>query len=252
MMTPSRNNWPLLKGAMVSDPEALASWAREARTDGAVALIDKEEQWTSHDCVARLRTVLKTRKIGHAGTLDPLATGVLVVCIGKATKCVDLYQAENKTYTVVAKLGATTETDDRGSAEILSDTCETESPAALVQSCLQTFVGEQVQVPPVYSAIRQGGRRQYELAREGKPVTPKPRCVSIYNIELTSYTWPFVAFTMTCSKGTYVRSVVRDLGSKLGTGAYVWSLRRTQSGELLAADGVTMSQLNAAFARVAA
>ena len=244
--------WPLLKGAMVSDPAALAAWSEAARMAGAVALIDKEEGWTSHDCVARLRTLLSTRKIGHAGTLDPLATGLLVVCIGKATKSVDDFQAETKTYAVVAKLGATTATDDRGSNEqITSD--ETHAPQTeLLYSCLQTFVGEQVQIPPTFSAIRQGGRRQYDLAREGKAIIPKPRCVSIYNVTLDSYEWPFVSLTMSCSKGTYVRSLVRDLGEKLGVGAYVWTLRRTQSGMLSADEGVTMSQLNTAFSKVAA
>lgn len=243
--------WPLLTGAMVTDQAALAAWSDAARVAGAVALIDKEERWTSHDCVARLRTLLKTRKIGHAGTLDPLATGLLVVCIGRATKSVEDYQAQTKTYTVTAKLGATTETDDSGSAEQITEHFAIPTNEQ-VQRALQTFVGELIQLPPAYSAIRQGGRRQYDLAREGKTIVPKPRCVSVYDVTMTAFEWPLVSFTMTCSKGTYVRSVARDLGVLLGTGGYVLTLRRTQSGALKADDGITMSALNTAFARMAA
>lgn len=246
----------MLKGAMVSDPTALAEWTYAACEHGAVALIDKEEGWTSHDCVARLRTLLHTRRIGHAGTLDPLATGLLIVCVGKATKDVDDFQEEQKTYEVVAKLGAVTATDDRGadeepySGEGVVDLSSL-APSH-IEEALLTFMGEQVQVPPAYSAIKQGGRRQYELARAGKPIIPKPRCVTIHELQVEDITMPFMRFTMVCSKGTYVRSVVRDLGRLLGTGAYVWSLRRTQSGQYQASDAVTMTALNSAFAKVAA
>lgn len=250
----------MLDAAMAADPVALATWSEAARTNGAVALIDKEEQWTSHDCVARLRSLLHTRKIGHAGTLDPLATGVLIACIGKATKSVDDFQAQEKVYEVVARLGAVTPTDDRGSSEqpfVVPADMNTEAVPdsvsfQVVDTALKNFVGELVQIPPAYSAIRQGGRRQYHLARKGLTIVAKPRCVSVYDIALHSVQDSMVHFTMRCSKGTYVRSVVRDLGAALGVGAYVWSLRRTQSGEYAAVNAVTMTSLNAAFAGMAA
>jgi tRNA pseudouridine55 synthase len=240
----------MLKGALVSQPEALAAWSEAARSTGAVALIDKDEQWTSHDCVARLRTLLRMQRIGHAGTLDPLATGLLIVCIGKATKDVDLFQAEEKEYAVTVKLGATTETDDRGAAEAIMPGAMCEVPEIL--DALSTFVGEQIQIPPAFSAIKHGRKRQYDLARKGKAFVDKPRVVSIHSISDVRVEWPFVTFVMICSKGTYVRSLARDLGQKLGVGGYVWSLRRTRIGAQRVDDAVGMQELNTVFTRVAA
>ncbi len=249
-MIKQTTDWPVLKGALVSDAGALESWALAARNDGAVALIDKAEQWTSFDCVARLRTLLRVKRVGHAGTLDPLATGLLIVCVGKATKDVERYQAEDKEYAVTVKLGARTETDDRGSDEVVVQTPVRSEHD--VSDALTSFLGEQVQIPPAYSAIRHGRKRQYDLARAGMEYVAKPRVVSIHSISNVTVDWPLVSFTMTCSKGTYVRSLARDLGDKLGVGGYVWSLRRTRIGSTVVTDAITMDQINASMPRMAA
>lgn len=235
----------MLTASTATNPLAVQQWRDAAREHGAVALVDKAEGWTSFDCVARLRTLLQTRRIGHAGTLDPLATGLLIVCIGRATKTVDYFQSEEKTYTVTAKLGATTPTDDRGSHEeaFTDSTLVQPLSEAEVRGALQQFVGELIQVPPAFSAIRHGKKRQYDLAREGALFVERPRCVTVYDIHSVQYQWPWLSFTMRCSKGTYVRSLVRDVGRKLGCGAYVWMLRRTQNGGFGVEEALTTEQI---------
>lgn len=246
-MITANTEWPVLCAQLCAHQDAFAEWASRARTDGAVAYLDKPEGWTSFDCVARLRSTLKQRRVGHAGTLDPLATGVLVICLGKATKAVLQYQETTKTYTVVGKLGATTPTDDRGSAEEVNPQATIrmqEISAPEIADALQEFVGEQVQIPPTYSAIKHSGKPQYTLARNGREFVVRPRIISIYSITDVTVSLPFVSLTMECSSGTYVRSVIRDLGAKLGVGGYVWQLRRTRVGEVYERQTITMQTYN--------
>ncbi len=236
----------MLTQDVVTSDAALDAWLTAAADGGAVALIDKEEDWTSFDVVAKLRGMVRIRRIGHAGTLDPLATGLLIVCVGKATKSVERFQDEDKTYTVTIKLGATTETDDRGAEEIPVKGAQPANADAIVEA-LRSFIGTIQQVPPAYAAIKHGGRKQYDLAREGKAFTPRPRIVTINDIADITVDWPFVSCTVHCSKGTYIRSLARDVGEKLGTGGYVHALRRTQSGALSVDDAITIGTLQTAL-----
>lgn len=221
---------------------SIDQWLEAARTDGAIALIDKEEEWTSFDCVAKLRNRTRIKRVGHAGTLDPLATGLLVICFGKATKDLAFLQDDDKTYDVEFRLGARSTTDDRA-GEI------TETPHVVpcsheqVAAALRTFEGTIQQTPPDYSAVRHQGRRQYDLAREGKEFTPKTRTVRIDPITNIEFEWPLVRCTISCSKGTYIRSVARDCGELLGCGAYVTQLRRTRSGGFTVDDACTVGEV---------
>lgn len=234
---------PLLQRPLA---DTLPAWTEAARTTGAAALIDKEETWTSFDVVAKLRHMFKVRRVGHAGTLDPLATGLLVLCFGPATKKISLIQDADKIYEVVVKLGATTPTDDRGSAESIV----VSEPVAevLVQEALRQFTGTIEQTPPAFAAIRHQGRRQYDLAREGVAFEERKRTITVHAVETFSYEWPYVRMTITCTKGTYIRSIARDLGAALGVGGYVWTLRRTAIGALNVADAMTISDIQAALA----
>ncbi len=239
--------------------DTLPAWTESARTTGAVALIDKEETWTSFDVVAKLRRMTKVRRVGHAGTLDPLATGLLVLCFGPATKQISLIQDADKTYEVVVKLGATTPTDDRGSeeskveasgatdADADADTHIEEPSEARIQEALQQFVGTIEQTPPAFAAIRHQGRRQYDLAREGIAFEERRRTVTVHAITDFKYEWPYVHMTISCTKGTYIRSIARDLGAVLGVGGYVWTLRRTAIGIMNVVDAVTVDEVRDAL-----
>lgn len=225
-----------------STANTFAAWLDAARTTGAVALIDKAEEWTSFDCVAKLRGITKVKKVGHAGTLDPLATGLLVLCFGKATKDIATIQDADKTYEVTVRLGAVTATDDRGAAEqAVSDV----QPIASEQIAyeLSAFVGTIVQTPPAFAAIRHGGRRQYDLAREGKAFTPRERTVVVHGIDDVVVAWPDVSFVVRCGKGTYIRSIARDLGQRLGCGGYVWTLRRSAIAPYHVDDALTVADV---------
>lgn len=241
----TQSDLPLLTRDVLTSATALQAWMTAAADGGAVALIDKEEDWTSFDVVAKLRGMLRIRRIGHAGTLDPLATGLLIVCVGRATKSVERFQDEDKTYTVTIKLGATTETDDRGSEEIpVKGALPVHAEA--VAEALRSFIGTIEQIPPAYAAIKHGGRPQYDLARQGKAFTPRPRIITITDITNVTVDYPFVNCTVHCSKGTYIRSLARDVGEQLGTGGYVHALRRTQSGQLSVDSAVTLGALQTA------
>lgn len=224
------------------------AWLAAAADTGAVALIDKEEHWTSFDVVAKLRSLTRIRRIGHAGTLDPLATGLLIVCVGRATKRVEEFQEEEKAYTVTIRLGATTETDDRGSIEQIVQGASPVEDRRVVEA-LHQFVGTIEQVPPTYAAIKHKGRPQYDLARKGASFTPRPRIVTIHAIDSIEYTWPFVHCTVTCSKGTYIRSLARDVGAVLGVGGYVHQLRRVRSGSFGVHQAITIGQASEALCR---
>ncbi len=203
--------------------------------EGQVVLIDKPLEWTSFDVVNKIRYLLKKQfgykkiKVGHAGTLDPLATGLLIVCTGKQTKQIETYQAQEKEYIATLKLGATTPSFDRETEEDQQFEIK-HITKDLILKTLQKFTGEQEQIPPIFSAKRVNGQRAYKAARKGIDVELKPNNITIYNIELLDFNLPFVELKISCSKGTYIRSIARDIGIALNSGAYLHNLRRTKIG----------------------
>lgn len=204
--------------------------------EGKIFLIDKPLDWTSFDAVNKIRwNIRKTYdlrkiKVGHAGTLDPKATGLLIICTGKLTKRIDEIQAESKVYTGTIKLGATTPTFDTESEE--DETFPTDHISEeLIHETIKKFIGEIEQLPPVHSAVKQDGKRLYELARAGKEVELKPRRIQIHEFKITKIDMPFVEFEVHCGKGTYIRSLANDLGKALNSGGYLIELRRTKIGD---------------------
>lgn len=201
-----------------------------------ILLIDKPMDWTSHDVVAKARGILKKEagqkiKVGHTGTLDPLATGLLVLVVGSYCKRAGEFIKLDKIYEATLKLGETSSTGDaEGEKTVVSDKNPSENE---VKQAIQVFIGEIEQVPPAYSAIKIGGQKAYELARKGKEVKLEPRKVKIYEITDVKYSYPLVSFTTKVSSGTYIRSLAEDIGKKLATGAYLTGLRRTSVGEFL-------------------
>jgi tRNA pseudouridine55 synthase len=193
-------------------------------------LLDKPSGITSRDVVNQSQAWFpKRHKLGHTGTLDPAATGLLVLCVGAATRFAEQLQHQTKTYLAQFRLGATSDTDDAdGQVQENSDA----KPIAveIVQETLGRFVGDIEQVPPGYSAVKVAGRRAHKLARRGLPIDLKPRPITVYQLELLNYTWPDLEVRVSCSKGTYIRSLARDLGVQLGCGGLVQTLRRTQVG----------------------
>ncbi|MEZ4912320.1 MAG: tRNA pseudouridine(55) synthase TruB [Saprospiraceae bacterium] len=215
---------------------------------GGVFLIDKPLTWTSFDVVNKLRNLIrksfnvKKVKVGHAGTLDPLASGLLIVCMGKKTKDIESYQGLPKIYTGTMTFGATTPTyDSESEITEISDY----QPIALeaLEKVMQDFLGEQLQVPPIYSAVKIGGTSSYHLARRGVEVTLSPRKVTIYRFECLHWDDPILNFLVECSKGTYIRSLAHDLGKQMKSGAYLSSLRREQIGEYDVKYAWTMDEL---------
>jgi len=202
--------------------------------EGYIAVIDKPLEWTSTDVVRKIKFALNRSgyrkiKVGHAGTLDPLATGVLVICIGKATKMVDALQAEEKEYTAELELGATTPSFD------MEHPIDRRYPTGhitreAVLAALGRLTGERLQAPPVYSAKKVKGVRAYEFARAGEEVELRKALITISEIELEEYDLPRMRIRVRCSKGTYIRSLAQEIGEELGSGAYLTSLRRTRSG----------------------
>jgi tRNA pseudouridine55 synthase len=213
---------------------------------GKVLLIDKPLQWTSFDVVRKLRNIIRIKKIGHAGTLDPLATGLLIVCTGKFTKRINEYMAREKEYTGTITLGAVTPTYDLESEPENFSTIQSISLAKIQEAALQ-LTGPILQIPPAHSAIKVNGKRVYELARQGKEVKLEPRPVTIYGFEILSYQDGVVQFLVRCSTGTYIRSLANDLGKILGCGGYLSSLRRTKIGEFSVDDAQTMEAFETAY-----
>ena len=217
--------------------------------DGIINIY-KEAGYTSFDVVAKLRGILKERRMGHTGTLDPQATGVLPVCVGKATKLCELLLDKEKTYEAVMLLGVTTDTED------MTGTVLTEMKAQVseeeVRRAAEKFTGTYGQIPPMYSALKVDGKRLYELAREGKEVERKPREVEIFENTPLSFEKDEAGYVKTvtlrvrCSKGTYIRSLLRDMGDFLGCGACMKSLVRTKAGAFVIADAVTLAQVEQA------
>lgn len=203
--------------------------------------VNKEAGWTSFDVVAKLRGITGQRKIGHTGTLDPDATGVLPVALGRATKIVELLASERKTYRAEMLLGVDTDTQDISGAVLRRSgvACSEEE----VRAAAESFLGEQMQVPPMYSALKVNGKKLYELAREGKVIERKPRPVSFYAIRILSADLPRVTLEVTCSRGTYIRTLCHDIGEKLGCGACMSELTRTQVGPFRLEDARTVEQI---------
>ena len=204
----------------------------------------KEKGYTSHDVVAKLRGIVKQKKIGHTGTLDPDAEGVLPVCFGKATKLCDLLTDKDKTYQAVLHLGVVTDTQDM-TGEILEQKDAAVSEAE-VREAILGFVGEYAQVPPMYSALKVNGKKLCDLAREGKTVERKARKIKILEITIDQIALPFVTMTVTCSKGTYIRTLCHDIGEKLGCGAVMEKLVRTEVKNFRVEDSLTLAEIEQA------
>jgi tRNA pseudouridine55 synthase len=210
--------------------------------DGVINL-DKPAGISSAAAVARVKRLLpRGTKIGHAGTLDPFATGVLVLLVGKGTKLCERYMSEPKRYEATVKLGATTETLDPESPEIVKEGCEPPA-AARVGEALAAFVGEIEQVPPVYSALKLGGKAAYARVRAGEEVKLEPRRVVVYGVEVLGYDWPLVRVRIDCGRGTYIRAIARDLGEALGVSGYLTALRRTRVGDCHVNESATLEIL---------
>ncbi|NTV49763.1 MAG: tRNA pseudouridine(55) synthase TruB [Geobacteraceae bacterium] len=208
-------------------------------------VIDKPAGITSHDVVSRVRRILGTRKVGHTGTLDPFATGVLPVAVNDGTKVIPFLDEGSKAYEALLRLGVATDTLDM-TGTILSETDPSGITREQLIACLTDFTGAISQIPPMYSAIKQNGQPLYKLARQGVEVERKARDVEIYSIELLSFDLPHASIRVICSRGTYVRSLADDIGRKLGCGAALQELRRTASGPFRIENAVTLTDLEAA------
>ncbi|HMJ46462.1 MAG TPA: tRNA pseudouridine(55) synthase TruB [Ferruginibacter sp.] len=225
---------PERKERVVIDPAI-----QQQYLDGKVLLINKPLHWTSFDVVRKLRNLLQIKKIGHAGTLDPLATGLLIVCTGKFTKKINEYMAQEKEYTGSITLGAVTPTYD------LESEPEQQKDFSFItnemlEETTKKFIGDIQQLPPIYSAIKKDGVALYELARRGEEVELKPRSINIKSFELTELSLPVVHFKVICSTGTYIRSLANDYGATLGCGGYLSSLCRTRIGEFKVEEAFSM------------
>ena len=206
-----------------------------------IVIIDKPEGWTSQDVVSKLRGVLHTKRIGHGGTLDPMATGVLPVFVGRATRGVEFFEHAEKTYEAVLRLGITTDTED------IAGTVLTQRPVevsrAQLEAALQQFRGEIQQIPPMYSALKINGQKLCDLARKGKEVERKPRTITIHALECLSFDGNRARLRVHCSKGTYIRTLCKDIGQALGCGGCMEALRRVKAGSYTIAEAVPLRQL---------
>lgn len=206
-----------------------------------IILINKEKKFTSHDVVAKMRGIAEQKKVGHTGTLDPEATGVLPLCFGKATKVCDLLTNKTKEYKATLLLGKESDTQD------IWGTILKESPINVsedeIKEAVLSYIGESLQIPPMYSALKVNGKKLYELAREGKEIDREPRKIVISMIEIDSVQIPEVTFRVVCSKGTYIRTLCYDIGKKLGCGGLMSSLTRTRVGDFLLEQTYTLDQV---------
>ena len=208
--------------------------------DGII-IIDKPADWTSQDVTAKLRGVFHTRRIGHGGTLDPMATGVLPVFVGRATRGVEFFEHADKVYETTLRLGLTTDTEDiTGTILEEKPVCVTEEQ---VLSALEQFKGEIQQIPPMYSAIKINGQKLVDLARKGKEVERKPRTITIFALDFLGMTGNDIRLRVHCSKGTYIRTLCKDIGNALGCGGCMATLRRTAAGSYTEAEAIPLSQL---------
>ena len=206
-----------------------------------IVIVDKPEGWTSNDVVSKLKGVLHTRRVGHGGTLDPMATGVLPVFVGRATRGVEFFEHAEKTYETVLRLGITTDTEDiTGTVLAEQDAFVTEK---MVETVLAQFRGDIMQVPPMYSALKVNGQKLYDLARKGREVERQPRPVTIHELTLLGMEAQGIRLRVRCSKGTYIRTLCKDIGAALGCGGCMAQLRRVQAGEYTAVEAVPLAML---------
>ncbi len=206
-----------------------------------IVIIDKPQDWTSQDVTARLRRVFNTRRIGHGGTLDPMATGVLPVFVGRATRGVEFFEHAEKTYETVLRLGLTTDTEDVTGTELTRSQVNVTREQA--ETVLERFRGEILQVPPMYSALKVNGQKLYDLARKGKEVERQPRPITIHELTLLGMDADGIHLRVHCSKGTYIRTLCKDIGQALGCGGCMAALRRVEAGEYTAAEAVPLQEL---------
>jgi len=219
---------------------------QETFEEGKVLLIDKPLHWTSFDVVRKIRNLIKIKKVGHAGTLDPLATGLLIVCTGKFTKKINQFMAQEKEYTGQITLGAVTPTYDLESEPRDFKSIDGITPK-LIAEAAQNFIGEILQTPPIHSAIKQKGKPVYLQARKGIDVIIEPRKITINSFEITAIEMPVVSFKVVCSTGTYIRSLANDFGAALGCGGYLSELRRTRIGNFKAEDAMSIVKFEASL-----
>jgi tRNA pseudouridine55 synthase len=214
--------------------------------EGKVLLLDKPLEWTSYDVIRKLRKIINIKKIGHAGTLDPLATGLLIVCTGKFTKKINEFMAQEKEYTGTITLGAVTPTYDRESEPVNEKSLEgiTEE---MIKEKTKDFTGEILQTPPIHSAIKQNGKPVYLMARKGIEVVLEPRKITIKEFEITRVDLPVLSFKVVCTTGTYIRSLANDFGLAMGCGGYLSELRRTRIGNFKVENAMTMEEFATQF-----
>tara|TARA_A100001037_G_C15112335_1_gene619643 strand:- start:313 stop:1008 length:696 start_codon:yes stop_codon:yes gene_type:complete len=210
--------------------------------NGQTLLVDKDLDWTSFDVVKKIKNIIKCKKVGHAGTLDPLATGLLIICTGKNTKKINDIQNQDKVYTGEFILGKSTpshdlETEFNSQKDIKNITSDR------IEEVSKRFVGEQLQRPPKFSAVKVNGKRAYEYARDNEEVKIKEKNINIYEFKITEFNLPNISFKISCTKGTYIRSVARDFGEKLGCGAVLSKLRRTEIGNYNVEDAFKVNNL---------
>lgn len=215
---------------------------QSSATPDGVLLVDKAAGMTSHDVVALVRRRLQIRKVGHCGTLDPLATGLLLLTLGRGTKIQDLLMAEDKEYSGTMMLGAKTSTQDKD-GEVIERREVPPLDEKTIRAAFEKFRGDFYQTPPMVSAIKQAGVPLYKLARQGKTVEREPRLVHIYRYSIDRVTLPEIDFTVVCSKGFYVRTYAHDIGAELGCGAHLYSLRRVKSGRFDVASAITVDEI---------
>jgi tRNA pseudouridine55 synthase len=216
----------------------------QQQDNGRVLLINKPYEWTSFDAVNKIRYKLRTKKVGHAGTLDPLATGLLIICTGKMTKRIEEFMGQEKEYTGKFVIGQTTPSHDL-ETEVSEKTDVSHLSNEQITAATLPFTGLISQLPPAHSAIKIGGKRAYQFARKGQEVELKKRDVEVSVFEITSISLPEVSFRIVCSKGTYIRSIARDFGNHLGVGAYLSELCRTRIGSFHLKDAQTIDEVTA-------
>ena len=215
------------------------------REINGIILVNKPQNWTSHDCVAVVRRMTGIKRVGHTGTLDPMATGVLPVCIGTSTRIMDYLDLDYKTYICTLKLGVTTDTEDIWGEVITKDDSYKSLTRKAMEEAINCFVGDVEQIPPKYSALKVNGKKLYEYARSGQDVEIKSRKIHVKSIKIDEFTEDGFTFTVVCSKGTYVRTICKDIGEKLGCGATMSNLVRVQSGIFNIDDAFTMDEIKA-------
>ncbi|MDY3079507.1 MAG: tRNA pseudouridine(55) synthase TruB [Oscillospiraceae bacterium] len=212
-----------------------------------IILIDKPQEWTSHDVVGKLRGILHERRIGHSGTLDPLATGLLVIFVGRATRAVEFAEADTKEYIAGLRLGISTDTQDI-TGRVISSGGSVPDEFQL-RKALDSFKGELEQIPPMYSAIKVGGKKLYELARKGESIERRPRHITVFDLDIAGRADDDYVLRVSCSKGTYVRTLCNDIGQALGCGGCMSSLRRTKAGVFSVEDAHTIAEIQEAADR---